>query len=1039
VSRKRSFTETFDADSKTKRSSKWSASVWNARVENLDSQDLDRIHFVGHRHRGSCERCLFATRKHKYVKRFPWLVGASDAEGNFTLKCSTCVNAKLNTIWATTGAPGDAYVSRFSMHAQTKAHKAALEGMVVESSVVPAAGAFATVLREVRCHNFQSKFGVKEVGGRKKFRKMCYCLAEAVRIMARKALRRVEVSSLHQDCRKASLSLRYRACDDKLNVSVGFFGQVNLAQKFDMSADGIRDGTLYLLKRFCTPRCDVPFRRQLRGRRDAELYAALCRSVELFDADAAPDEQLAGRKLQGNAARNTEPTREQYDAALKNLKLFNKDTTHAARRITSRTFYRDEYLRDVLGAFVTKKTSIAQRIQNSHVFCERFRANMATVESCIVQSGRIKNLRAAKHRHESLQKPLGRCVLFYKAVLLTAEQIANERKNKPEGAECAAFLTSECTEESLLQLALLAEAADENMRLVRFNDSENFDSARLQSECVNFIARIEALFNDGRCFEVGFGKFMCEELSKAHVLFVHGSPKMLGGGHHPDAETKSRVLARMQNWVKLAREVVHAEFADFELKAAFSCFNLEGRAQSARPRSDADSAAARSQRRRQMRRISQFLALEPGLLESEYDAHACIGLTILEAEAVGNREAWRRAIAHTQSDGRRRRTCSAIALLPALQRYLGYGFCTAGVEQGFAVQKSLQGDHRLDCSESIVNDDIFLTSDVDPTKDDEIIRLAQVEWATVYGSERSTPRLPRRDTGRHRRRLERQGTSETAWNRERRRLVGKLAARTLLSIKRRKTADISAEAKAAERLAGDMWTAEHDKEIDFQRRKQRNNFMRAAEAGLVLQDEISARDKRELAELAEHEAALGHQYDVARNRSQVAFVKEQRPVLADKRVYVSDDVGIALATLRALLQRHGLQRVSDRSLADVYIEPNLAAVDKLTHWCAMLKGGLICTPDYIRDAGAPSPSLAYAKAFQTRRTIWCSPRFRATSRELYDLTCACMQQPGCNWVWAGSKSQLLATAAKRKMANNNSECIAFVTEKEQVTDKEPVL
>ena len=378
----------------------------------------------------SCKRCQLATRKHQYVKQFPWIVGASDAEGNFTLKCSVCADAKVNTNWATTGVPGDVVLTRFSMHDQSSTHKAALEGVPVLGSVVPEAEAFAAVLREVRCHNFQSKLGVKGVGQRLKLRKMRYCLAEAVRIVARKALRRVEVSSLHQDCRKASLSLRYRACDDMPNA-----------------VDGIRDGTFYMLKRFCTPRCDVPFRSRLRlrPRRDAALYAALTSSVELFDADAAPDEQLAGRKLQAvcDAPRSTETAREQYNAALQNLKMFNKDTTHAARRIASRTFYCDPYLRGVLGAFVTNNFSIAQRIQNSHVFSERFRTNMTSVESCVVQGGRINNLRVAKHRHENLQKPLGRAVLFYKAVLLTAEQIANERKNKPESAVCAAFRTSE--------------------------------------------------------------------------------------------------------------------------------------------------------------------------------------------------------------------------------------------------------------------------------------------------------------------------------------------------------------------------------------------------------------------------------------------------------------------------------------------------------------------------------------------------------------------------------------------------------------------
>ena len=115
-------------------------------------------------------------------------------------------------------------------------------------------------------------------------------------------------------------------------------------------------------------------------------------------------------------------------AAFPNLRIVNKDTTHAARRILSRTLYTDELMTDIMWRFVTAQSSIAQRIQHSEIFSERFRSNVEKVNSEIGMLGKIKDLRAAKHRHESLQTPLGRSVLFCKAILLTAEQIANERK-----------------------------------------------------------------------------------------------------------------------------------------------------------------------------------------------------------------------------------------------------------------------------------------------------------------------------------------------------------------------------------------------------------------------------------------------------------------------------------------------------------------------------------------------------------------------------------------------------------------------------------
>ena len=90
-------------------------------------------------------------------------------------------------------------------------------------------------------------------------------------------------------------------------------------------------------------------------------------------------------------------------------------------------------MKDVMGKFVTLKSAVAQRIQRNDLFSERFRSNVEHLGNGIARKGDIRNPRAAKHRHESLQKPLGRAVLFWKAVLLTAEQICNERFDRPEG------------------------------------------------------------------------------------------------------------------------------------------------------------------------------------------------------------------------------------------------------------------------------------------------------------------------------------------------------------------------------------------------------------------------------------------------------------------------------------------------------------------------------------------------------------------------------------------------------------------------------
>lgn len=198
-----------------------------------------------------------------------------------------------------------------------------------------------------------------------------------------------------------------------------------------------QDATLKIIDRFCTPKFFEPLRRCKRsggGTSNApmnkRLRQCILDRVELFNADAATDEQLAGKKLKvAEAAIETNPG--ELAPGMPNIRIFNKDTTHSARRILSRTTHVDDFMKHVQDLHFKLRASMAQRIRNSHVFSERFRANIA--QTSTFDGGRIKDLRAAKHRFESYQKPMGRAVLFHHALLLTAEQIGNERRNLAEG------------------------------------------------------------------------------------------------------------------------------------------------------------------------------------------------------------------------------------------------------------------------------------------------------------------------------------------------------------------------------------------------------------------------------------------------------------------------------------------------------------------------------------------------------------------------------------------------------------------------------
>ena len=74
----------------------------------------------------------------------------------------------------------------------------------------------------------------------------------------REHLRRCEVASLHQDGRKGCLAVRFRMVDGAQNVYYGTLGYANLAKHHDLTASGIKEETLSIIRNCCSPRLRPP-------------------------------------------------------------------------------------------------------------------------------------------------------------------------------------------------------------------------------------------------------------------------------------------------------------------------------------------------------------------------------------------------------------------------------------------------------------------------------------------------------------------------------------------------------------------------------------------------------------------------------------------------------------------------------------------------------------------------------------------------------------------------------------------------------------
>jgi hypothetical protein len=162
---------------------------------------------------------------------------------------------------------------------------------------------------------------------------------------------------------------------------------MNQVRSQDMTAVGIAKTLHSILSQLCSP-ASCPPRSCQTCLSFPEALKQICAKVELVDADAAADEQLAGELTKGFFV---------------NLRCVNKDLSHALRRVDRRSTMADPFLRDVMIKFTYAKRSPAQLLQNSEVFKERFSAHVRNTSGM-----RCKDLRSAKHRHESIQKPRGR-------------------------------------------------------------------------------------------------------------------------------------------------------------------------------------------------------------------------------------------------------------------------------------------------------------------------------------------------------------------------------------------------------------------------------------------------------------------------------------------------------------------------------------------------------------------------------------------------------------------------------------------------------
>ena len=197
------------------------------------------------------------------------------------------------------------------------------------------------------------------------------------------------------------------------------------------------------------------------------------------------------------------------------------DAAHASRRLVSRTFKVDEYMKTLLESYVIGKKCIVELIENSYAFSDMFANSVENLDASETVGGDIKNLGMAKHMFNSLAKRLWRLVGKIFAVMEVAETIRVQRAGREEAKHAEKFLR-EFQEEDLVQLAMLADAADEAYILTAYCDDEESDTSLQAEEVAVYIENVEYLFKKGAAItaENGYTSWALKAIKMNRILNV---------------------------------------------------------------------------------------------------------------------------------------------------------------------------------------------------------------------------------------------------------------------------------------------------------------------------------------------------------------------------------------------------------------------------------------------------------------------------------------------------------------------------------------
>ncbi len=614
--------------------------------------------------------------------------------------------------------------------------------------------------------------------------------------------------------------------------------------------------------------------------------------------------------------------------------------------------------------------SIVREIQNREHVAAMFRRNarawqndhLAEPVHAGVPQTAPWNLAFAPVRFETVAKPFGRLVRFLPAVIQTAMDVVAERGPKSDEGKVSINFLKSLDDEFVLQLGMLADCGEECLRLTRFLDSEDFDIARMPAHLDAFKRSVGTLFLEGRCFEVAstYTAMATKKLCEPQLLHWQGAPATtLGSIEGPSQFARRDTLARMQNWVRLAMEVLETEFPHWEILQCFSVFNVTTNIMPSDGRLES---------------LAQYFDLPCEPLREEFSNYARFAATRLRDIPLVL-DAWREAISMCSGNHRRSTAHPSFHLRRLLARLAVWTVSTSGVEQGFSRYKRIFGEQRHLAPENeerviaILGSDVLHSTDAldKPSAKDLMARAAKLfrEWFNV-------PRTP----GKHlpHRQCRRPGSAPVT---EKALLAARREAVDSEAVSQPQATRLAVEALE---VAATVWSAAQRKE------EERQQLVR-----FEMCEEATGDDPEYRARVAKR-----HKCWIATLRAKQKATQRQLPRFNPEfRVFL--DTEKLTERTRAKCSGLNLRIATERGAADVIVVEDAASPGDRNLLVSMLTGAIIGTAGYLQNCGPAirkRPRRAKKRLMLHRTFDAKLPRTAALIRE---VLLAAAEAPAASW------------------------------------------